>query len=302
MLSVVKRLVDFVYPPVCGVCSKRLRQTPNSPSHIHLSPIHLEQPSFEHQLCEKCLITNNVALQPKNFTVLDEDTFCTSCGEFSITESPVPNLCLYCFLWPLPSRQLRSLWRFEHQAEAVVKAYKYGLRTQLVKFISQAMLKGIREQKLFAQTDWDYVIPMPSIESATRARGFAHMSFIARHLAGKLQIECNPSVLSFNRSQQQQTTVNIEKRYDNVRASFYVSKYSKALIREKKILLIDDVLTTGASCANASMCLLDAGCEVVDIYTVCRSVNFYKRRLSLARSLNRTLAKQLNRQLNRKLQ
>ena len=106
------------------------------------------------------------------------------------------------------------------------------------------------------ETKFDIVVPVPLHKSKLRSRGYNQSEHFGIGLAQALNIECVPNGLIRNRANETQTRKNRQERWENVDALFSV--YEPSLIEGKKVLLVDDVLTTGSTLLSCGEALLAA--------------------------------------------
>ena len=119
--------------------------------------------------------------------------------------------------------------------------------------------------RLFAQTrlsqlqalQVDLVLPIPQHWQQRLVRHFNPAWIIAEELARALSIPCNPHVLRKSRRSRPQKRVSLARRAENQQNSFAISNSED--IAGRRVLLVDDVLTTGATCSEAARMLLRAG-------------------------------------------
>ncbi|MFP4521180.1 MAG: ComF family protein [Fibrobacterota bacterium] len=117
---------------------------------------------------------------------------------------------------------------------------------------------------------YDCIVPVPVHHTRLRERGYNQVLFIAEGLnsvSGKPVI----SVLARIRKTGSQTRLSKEERALNIRGAFAIRKKFRDYIKNKKILLIDDVYTTGATSDEARRILIENGSELVTVFTVCRA-------------------------------
>ena len=121
--------------------------------------------------------------------------------------------------------------------------------------------------------DW-LVVPVPLHPARRRSRGYNQAELIARvalrHLRDS-RLQLAPKVLVRTRFTESQTGFTREQRRQNLRGAFAVPR--RVHLRGRRVLLVDDVLTTGATADECSRILLGAGAEQVLVATVARAVS-----------------------------
>ena len=112
----------------------------------------------------------------------------------------------------------------------------------------------------------DFLIPIPLHKSRQREREFNQAEILSQEVAREFNKNVLTGVLIRVKPTQTQTELTYQERCQNVKRSFSVNK--PELIKDKNLLLIDDVLTTGATANEAAKCLKNAGAKKVLLLTL----------------------------------
>ncbi len=120
--------------------------------------------------------------------------------------------------------------------------------------------------------DVEMIVPVPLSQQRLSERGYNQVALIAHPLAMLKNWEYAPKALKRVKHTRSQVGLNASERQDNVRNAFHANP---RLITDKKILLIDDVATTGATLLSASESLVAAGARHVYALTTARAVSRY---------------------------
>lgn len=195
---------------------------------------------------------------------------CTLCGE------PGEEYCLACRLEPLLSGRVISAGTYEGAAERAIKAYKYLGKRRLATPLGARLVSRLQVEYDSSCSQWDLVIPIPSSGRSLAARGFHHTMGLAKIVAGALGIPLARWSLNFNRATVAQATLLPKSRWDNLEG---VLTADARRIAEKRVLLVDDVLTTGATLSEADRALAAAGAIRADAITIVRSQHCQQYRL-----------------------
>jgi ComF family protein len=118
--------------------------------------------------------------------------------------------------------------------------------------------------------DADVLVPVPLHYFRLVRRGFNQSVWLAATLARKSQARLCVDALKRVRATPIQGGLSADGRRRNVQGAFRVRKAREALVRDKKILLVDDVLTTGATAEACSKALKRAGARCVDVLALAR--------------------------------
>jgi ComF family protein len=117
----------------------------------------------------------------------------------------------------------------------------------------------------------DVVIPVPLHWWRRWNRGYNQSEALAIMVASRLKIPCRPGWLRRIRHTPQQTSQTPSERKENVRGAFRARAWTP--IQGKRVLLVDDVLTTGSTCSEAARALRQAGASHVNAAVLARSHN-----------------------------
>lgn len=284
MRLLFSQLVDLVIPPQCLVCDTRL---------THYREIHCSgRRRYSILLCADCEPTSGgLSGEPPpahaQFAGRVESFYCSCCGEPSTCVPGSGSRCVACQVWPPPLRYVRSRWRYGKEAERLVKALKYGKQRALAEYLAEQLIEiGLSEESEggFPEKDWDIVIPIPSGTEQLRRRGFHHVALIASRVSKGLDLPLARGALYQTRRVIAQASLGAGQRLDNVRHAFAARDQE---VSGRRVLLIDDVITTGATMWSAAWALLEAGATSVDGLSVARSRQFKSLRLVPSQQLGR---------------
>ncbi len=114
--------------------------------------------------------------------------------------------------------------------------------------------------------DIGVAVPVPLTPSRLRRRGYNQSTYIARGLTGVLGIPLDETLLARRDSHGTQTLRGRESRWESMKKAFYAPHPD--LISRRRVLIIDDVLTTGSTLTACALALMAAGAESVSYYTL----------------------------------
>ena len=139
----------------------------------------------------------------------------------------------------------------------IIHALKYGKQFRIGVFLGELLAEGIKNK------NWqiDLIVPVPIHHLKKAERGFNQSDFIAKGLSKSLGIPYLTKLIKRTRYTESQTGMNIDERAKNVSNVFKI-RNSKKII-EKNILLVDDVITTGATTLECGKSLVNAGAKSV---------------------------------------
>jgi ComF family protein len=208
------------------------------------------------------------ALEPEHWSKLHflSDPLCACCGmplDLAVEEG---QLCGACLVRRPVYNRARAALAYGDVSRELVLALKYQGRRDSLDLLARWMARAGAE----LLQDADVIVPVPLHYFRLVRRGFNQSVWLAAPLARKSGAELCVDVLKRMRATPIQGGLSEEGRRRNVQGAFRTRKSREARIRDKKILLIDDVLTTGATAEACSRALKRAGAQCVDVLTLAR--------------------------------
>lgn len=233
-------LLDVILPPVCHICHSYI---PNA-APLHICPTCFDLlPPVLSPLCPLCGIP---------FVGTGGDHRCGSC----VVTPPHFDSALAGFLYEGPIRDL-------------IHSFKYNQKTHLRKPLALLTLKGIHER--VSGLNPDIIVPVPLHSSRLRQRGFNQAVLLGRLLSCHLNLPMLADALIRTRQTEPQIELSAAERRTNVKGAFAV-KRSDAVIG-KRVLLLDDIMTTGSTLDECAKELKKAGAKLVVAVTIARTAH-----------------------------
>jgi ComF family protein len=240
----LRTLANFIYPPHCAACARRLPA------------------DSRRRVCSKCTASIDRLHEP----------LCGSCG-LPIDDRDLSERggwCRACVESPPHFSAARAVARYKASDEerstigSIIRRHKYGRDQSL----GRALVECLGDPLPLAGNHYDLVIPVPLHRRRLRWRGFNQAAILADAVARRLQHPLDVSTLIRVRSTDPQTARDRKERHRNVRDAFAVR--APAHLASRMVLLIDDVMTTGATADECARTLLEAGARRVDVLTFAR--------------------------------
>lgn len=198
---------------------------------------------------------------------LDEPC-CAQCGfpfEYDMGEGMQ---CAGCLARPPRYSSARSAMIYDEASRPFILSFKHGGKTDnLARFAAQLSRAGRGFLK-----DADYIIPVPLHNKRRIQRRYNQSALLARALAKITIAEFDPDLLRRTRHTMSQGGQSAKGRRRNVRGAFAVPIESKPRIAGAHIVIIDDVMTTGATVEACASILLRSGAKRVDVLCIARVV------------------------------
>ena len=170
---------------------------------------------------------------------------------------------------PPPFERLRASVIYNDVARRLVSAIKYSDRTDLVPWVANWMRVAGRE----LLDDCDLVVPVPLHSSRLIQRRFNQSAELARAICSSRSGHYVPGALVRKKRTRQQVGLSERDREANVAGAFVVPNEAKSDIKGRRILVVDDVYTTGATSRAATRALKRAGAEAVDVLVFAKVEN-----------------------------
>ncbi len=248
-------LLTTIFPGECRVCAEPLTLASRLP------------------VCQRCLHE----LAPRTHTG------CRRCGDRLDLANDLEDLsfrgmeCLTCRLAPPEFERAVSFGTYEDILRELIHLFKYGGMPLLARSLGEPLAVAIAELKPEAAADL-LVIAVPLFAGAERARGYNQAKLLADEAMHILK-QTHPAwtlraahhLLRRKKSTASQYTLSRRGRRRNLEGAFGVSEAARAQLKHREVLLIDDVLTTGATARECSRVLRRAGAAKVWVATVARA-------------------------------
>lgn len=178
--------------------------------------------------------------------------------------------CRFCAFLPPFVRAARSVCWVPHEfGSAVVHALKYHGWTSAARGIAARMARLAWPSDVARERA--ALVPVPLSAARTRERGFNQAALIAEALSGHWRIPVWCDAITRTRSTETQTRLTPGERSANVHGAFNVACDARDRLRGRHLVLVDDVLTTGATLNACAIALFDAGARTVSYVTFGRA-------------------------------
>jgi len=228
-------LLDLLLPPRCHICRKAV--TSEDPLHI----------------CSDCHAALPFICQPA----------CTVCG-IPMAGAGEYHPCGRCIATPPPYRAARAALRYEGACRDLIHAFKYQYKSHLRRPLGLLMAYNL---KPFVESQRpDLLVPVPLHVSRLRQRGFNQSILLGEILSRQCQIPLLRQGLQRVRPTVPQVELNRDQRMSNLRDAFTVK--DAGAIANLRIMLVDDVFTTGSTLRECARVLLLGGCSEVSAVTL----------------------------------
>jgi ComF family protein len=236
--AAMRAILDVALPPLCPSCREPLGQGVG--------------------LCAACWSKLSLIEKP----------YCARLG-IPFLYDPGPGLLsMEAMANPPAYDRARAAVRYDEVARSLVLAFKYADRLDLAPMMGTWMARAGRE--LLAEAD--ALMPVPLHWRRLWARRFNQAAALAGAISDISKVPVLPDVLKRVRATPQQVGLSKTERASNVQGAFRVPAGQKAAVKGRRIVLVDDVLTSGATVDTCARALLRAGAAHVDVLVFARVV------------------------------
>ncbi len=238
------RFLDALFPPAiyCIVCEK-----PIDNHNVY-------------SICDDCLNILNWA----NYKT------CVLCGR-ALEDWYPAELCSECANKKHEFDDGISCLQYRDNERMIIHDFKYHKKSWLARIFAEMLYDKINMQNLY--DDWDLIVPVPMFYAKECKRGYNQAALLAEFLSKKLKKPFEKELLIRLRDTVPMNHLGAEERLRNLDGAFCVNEYLKDSIKNKNILLVDDIYTTGITVDVCSRVLKSAGVAHITIITIAAGIN-----------------------------
>jgi ComF family protein len=232
-------LLDFIYPPICSNCLKPVMKSD--------------------ALCADCWSGLRPISDPKCPVLgLPFDVYL---GAGALSAEAIAN--------PVIFDRARSAFIYNDIAKSVILRFKFGDRIELAKFCASTMAATCDE----LLEGEPVLVPVPLHSSRQFQRQYNQANELAKQLALLKGLVVAPMLVKRIRATKQQVGLSAKQREKNVAGAFELVNDGVAIDRGKRMIIIDDVITSGATVNAVAKSLKKGGFEKIDVISFARVVN-----------------------------
>ncbi|MFH1074729.1 MAG: ComF family protein [Candidatus Firestonebacteria bacterium] len=238
MKNILTGILDAVFPANCKTCGKKMKAD--------------RAVCF----CGACWSTIRKIKEP----------FCVYCGK----QLALPNehFCADCTVSRLSFVDNRSAGVYEGVLKEAIHEFKYKGKKRLGKCLGKLMVDYLKENG--GLDDIDLIIPVPISENKIEKREYNQAEILAGYIGRSFEIPVLKDVLERTKDTSAQYELSRDERFRNVNGAFDIKHPEK--IKWACILLVDDLLTSGATADECSRMLLGAGASQIRVFTLARGL------------------------------
>ncbi len=238
-MKIVDSLLNLIYPARCLLCQEYLN------------------PETQNTLCPSC----------RESIELNHPPFCLKCSRHINTHG---KLCRECRQTDFHFDHAWSTSIYNDSMKELIHLFKYQNRTGLRTFFVSHMLQFIGHHHIDMK-QFDGLVPVPLSGTRFRERGYNQSALLAEMISKEFSIPIFEQCLLRVKHTKNQALLGKKDRFTNVTGAFRIK--DSRVVKDKSILLIDDLLTTGATLSQAAFELKQAGAEGVFAMTLAIAIS-----------------------------
>lgn len=202
-------------------------------------------------------------LYPKQCLIcgkLEQDTICSKCYNELKIETKIENYKNKSF------NEHLYIFKYEGKVRSLIIDYKFNDKPYLSNFFTKIIIKN--EKICRKMKNYDIIIPVPIHKKRKHERGYNQSEIIAKQLAKSLGVELVADSLIKQKNTLQQSTLTKKQREENVKQVYKIQNKQK--IENRKIILLDDIYTTGSTAEECSKILKQNGAKEILVLTIAK--------------------------------
>ena len=229
--------MNLIYPAVCRGCSKKIDK-------------------FNRNICDDCAKKIKERLPP----------FCIKCGRQLKGDSELAAMCQDCekdkpffdIAW--------SACHYDSLLKNLIHDFKYKKIASLASDFTILIINFMKKYRI--GKNGQIILSIPMHPDRLFQREINHADILAKALGKKLGIPYSGNTLKKTKNTSLQSKLKRDARIKNLRSSFYLK--DKSIVRDKNIILVDDLFTTGSTVNECSRLLKDSGAGYIEVVTLAR--------------------------------
>ncbi len=238
--NILSAFLNLIYPKRCQGCGLRL---------------HYKNRLY---LCRECL----------KKIKLNRSPFCIKCGRPVAGAAEIEVVCGKCTGVKYDFDRAFFCCNYEGLIKELIHKFKYNHKKFLIYLFDELMANFAKNY--IDINNLDMVVPVPLHRGRLQQRGFDQSLLLSRNLSKVSGLPLAYNILARNRDTRQQTGLSKKQRLDNIKGAFSVK--DKTAFDNKRVLLIDDVLTTTATANECAAALKEAGAKSVALLTLAKGL------------------------------
>ena len=236
--SLSTALLDIIYPKNCIFCKKGIFD---------------KKSGF--YLCQDCFESIEKNLPP----------FCSRCGRHLEAPETEIGICKGCKGRKFYFDCSFSVCIFDGKIKELIHKFKYSNRTMLDKVFARLIFDFVMNFNI-PISEYDIILPVPLHPVRLREREYNQCELLAKELAKFFPIEISRKDVVRTKNTKSQISLDKSARWENIKGAFNVRSEDK--FKDRNVLIIDDLITTGATASEIAFSLKKSGAKKVSVLTL----------------------------------
>ncbi len=250
-MSLIQTIIDLFFPPRCPFCQSLLIS--GNPDGEGLQPWGRSTVALEGMLCSRCAeelpwLVHCCLRCARPLTVFGDD-------------------CPYCREHPVAFAYCCALGSYQGALRKTLHRFKYGGEKGLAIPLGRLLAARLADTPWFPKMD--VLVPVPLSVQRQRTRGYNQAALLAQTVSRELGIS-SQELLKRTRDTDSQTSLGRHDRWENICGAFQESNNGEGKLQGRNVLLVDDILTSGATVHAATLALKEAGAAEVSVAVIAR--------------------------------
>ena len=203
-------------------------------------------------ICKKCEMALPFIVEPA----------CKKCGKQ--LEEEEREYCTDCMKKQHAFKQGKALFSYEKELKRSMYRFKYAKRREYADYFAKEA--AIRYGAWIKRRGIEVIIPIPMYGPKKKRRGYNQAETFAKSLAKETKLPMKANLMKRVKNTVPQKELDDKGRKDNLKGAF---KLKTNIVEYRKILLVDDIYTTGSTMDAAASCLIDAGAGEIYLLSIC---------------------------------
>lgn len=237
-MKYVSSILNWCYPPLCLTCDSSV--------------------STWGTLCSTCW---------KRLSFLSSP-LCAQCGYPLPYDFGKDSLCGTCTIEAPPYDQALSLFYYKETGKSLIHRLKFSDQTYIARYLSRLLVQ--QHPLLWQHTD--LILPVPMHRWRFLRRGFNQAALLVKAISKLTSISYHMTLLKRTKLTTPQSQLTFKQRQTNLQGSLHLSATHKGLLEGKRIILIDDVMTTGSTIRQCCKLLRKAHPDHICVVTLARTI------------------------------
>jgi ComF family protein len=233
----ISRFFNIIFPPKCLNCNVIIGEVGG--------------------LCSLCF-------EKINFTTSPSCAICAFPFEYDLGEEA---LCAACINHKPAYDKAFTVFTYNEHSKELIHKFKFADQTYATPYFANWIKRAAKD----ALEDADIIIPVPLHKLRLYKRMYNQSALLAKAIARISNVKYNPYILKRIRNTTPQSGLSQKQRQGNVKNAFAINPKQLAAIKGKNIILIDDVMTTGATIEECCKILRKAGVSKIYVVTLART-------------------------------